>query len=290
MPELPEVETVRRALEPVMVGAHFDRVSCNRPNLRFAFPEGFVSRLTNARVEALTRRGKYMLAALSSDETLIMHLGMSGRFNVMRQGKEVPGKFHHEQCIKPIHDHVEFQMGISGRKASKVQIVYNDPRRFGFMDLVKSGELETCRHFVKMGPEPLGNGFSEAVLKEAFAGRAVPVKQALLDQQNVAGLGNIYVCEALFRAGISPKRKAGNISGARISLLVCEIRNVLEEAIEAGGSSLKDFVSSDGSPGYFQHNFCIYGRENEACRKCERAIHRIIQGGRSTFYCPQCQR
>ena len=285
MPELPEVETVKRALAPEMEGYVFEGVKCNRKNLRFDFPKQFAKRLTGSKVSGLARRGKYMLADLSSNETLVMHLGMSGRFSVLRPHySNKPGDFHHDSETNPKHDHVLMDM------SNGVRVVYNDPRRFGFMDLVKTDELEICRHFKGMGPEPLSNGFNDQALIDAFSGRSAPVKQALLDQRHVAGLGNIYVCEALFRAGISPSRKAGNISAPRISRLVREIRLVLEEAIEAGGSSLKDFASSDGSPGYFQHDFRIYGREGEDCRGCNRTIKRITQGGRSTFYCGTCQR
>jgi len=290
MPELPEVETVRRALAPVMEGAVFERVICNRKNLRFDFPTQFSQRLKNARVKGLSRRGKYMLAALSSDEVLIMHLGMSGRFTVYGETGETPGDFHHAQKTKPVHDHVIFEMRSQTSGPSPSRIVYNDPRRFGFMDLVPLQELEDCRHFQHMGPEPLGNRFSEDVLFEALIGKKTPIKQALLDQRNIAGLGNIYVCEALFRSGISPKRAAGRISRDRISRLTTEIRRVLEEAIEAGGASLKDFASSDGSPGYFQHDFQIYDREGQPCRRCKANIRRIVQAGRSSFYCASCQK
>lgn len=310
MPELPEVETVRRALEPEMVGVVFDRVICNRKNLRFEFPRKFVTRLEGTHVDALTRRGKYMLAELSSGETLIMHLGMSGRFTVMHEQSETAGEYDHHQETKPAHDHVIFQMGARSKKnqqkasskakatkgrpprakPTRARIVYNDPRRFGFMDLVKTQALETCKHFAGMGPEPLGNEFSGAYLAESLNGRKSPIKQALLDQRIVAGLGNIYVCEALFRAGISPKRQSGRIADARLEALVVEVRQVLRDAIHAGGSSLKDFASSDGSPGYFQHDFQIYGREGEPCRKCDASVRRIVQGGRSTFYCQSCQR
>lgn len=304
MPELPEVETVRRALEPEMVGAVFEAVTCNRKDLRFPFPKRFKQRLEGGCVKALSRRGKYMLAEISTDETLIMHLGMSGRFTVLRDQVEKSGSYYHEQATRPAHDHVIFQIGSNnrvtpqgakrgakgGQGAVSVKIVYNDPRRFGFMDLVKTDALESCKHFAAMGPEPLGNEFSGAYLAESLEGRKSPIKQALLDQRIVAGLGNIYVCEALFRTGISPKRQSGRIATSRLEGLVVEIRQVLRDAIKSGGSSLKDFASSDGSPGYFQHDFQIYGREGEACRSCGSPVRRIVQGGRSTFYCPRCQK
>ncbi|WP_375207438.1 bifunctional DNA-formamidopyrimidine glycosylase/DNA-(apurinic or apyrimidinic site) lyase [Hyphococcus sp.] len=286
MPELPEVETVRRGLEPVMQGASIACVELRRPDLRFPLPENFAGRLEKQTVERLDRRGKYLIAHLSSGESLIMHLGMSGRFAIEETGQLRPGVFARAQDCNPKHDHVVFDM--EGVRAAR--ITYNDPRRFGFMDIARSEELETCRHFKGMGPEPLGNGFSAAALKAALKGKSAPIKTALLDQRVVAGLGNIYVCEALYRAGISPRRKAASVAGKRSDRLYGEIIAVLREAIEAGGSSLRDFASVEGGLGYFQHRFDVYDREAENCRRCDKAIMRIVQGGRATFFCPSCQR
>ncbi len=288
MPELPEVETVRRGLAPVMERARFERVRTARADLRFAFPKDFSRRLEGATVDALGRRGKYLTAGLSTGETLIMHLGMSGRFTVSAAGGEArPGAFYDVAATNPAHDHVEFVLdGPDGR----ARVIYNDPRRFGFMDLAPTADLASCRHFDGMGPEPLSNEFSATGLSAALKGRASPIKAALLDQSVIAGLGNIYVCEALFRAGVSPRRKAASVAGARAGRLAPAIREVLTEAIEAGGSSLKDFAASDGSLGYFQHRFCVYDRAGEGCAACGAPIRRIVQSGRSTFYCGVCQR
>lgn len=289
MPELPEVETVRRGLEPVMAGLTFAAVETRRRDLRFAFPRGFAKRLVGARVEALDRRGKYMIAPLSTGESLIMHLGMSGRFTIetgeAAGGGARPGDFAHAQGCDPKHDHAVFQMSEGGAR-----ITYNDPRRFGFMDLVETQALDDCRHFKGMGPEPLGNAFNADALNAALAGRRTSIKAALLDQRVVAGLGNIYVCEALFRAGISPRRKAGSVAGARGTRLAGTIVEVLRDAVAAGGSSLRDFASADGELGYFQHVFDVYDREGEACNTCGTPVKRLVQGGRSTFFCPACQR
>ena len=304
MPELPEVETVRRALAPVMTGRQFTHVKCNRPDLRFPLPQNFADRLIGVRVEHLDRRGKYLLIHLANAETLIAHLGMSGRFLIEHSGT---AQFHQEMPRKPAHDHIIFSMGEFGNEGGKARkrptstphkppeigpaiITFNDPRRFGFMDLVETSGLDESRHFRSMGPEPLGNRFSAAHLVDALRGRRGPVKTALLDQRVVAGLGNIYVCEALFRAGISPKRAAGRISETRLVGLYGHILDVLREAIEAGGSSLRDFTASDGALGYFQHTFQVYDREGEKCINCKGQIRRIVQSGRSSFYCPICQR
>jgi formamidopyrimidine-DNA glycosylase len=296
MPELPEVETVRRGLAPAMEGAIFARVETRRPDLRFPLPLGFAARLKGARIEALDRRGKYLLAALSSGETLIMHLGMSGRFTIDHGPAKRPGGFALAQDCDPKHDHVVFHLegaigANSGQvKRAQVMVTYNDPRRFGFMDLAEAGGLDASRHFAGMGPEPLGNGFSPAVLNAALRGKSAPVKAALLDQRVVAGLGNIYVCEALYRARISPRRKAGSVAGSRGDRLYGAIVQVLRDAIEAGGSTLRDFAAADGALGYFQHRFDVYDREGTACRSCSAPVRRIVQSGRSTFYCPSCQR
>lgn len=288
MPELPEVEIVRRGLEPVMAGAVLTEVSVGRPDLRFPFPAAFARRLTGARVLDVRRRGKYLLAPLSTGEALIMHLGMSGRFTIAAQaGLRRPGDFYNAEPADPVHDHVAFTMaGPQG----EARIVYNDPRRFGFMDLAPSEAIEKSRHFEGMGPEPLDPGFTAHALATAFKGKRAPVKAALLDQTIVAGLGNIYVCEALFRARISPRRMASKVGTARLAPLVEVIKAVLTEAIEAGGSTLRDFAASDGARGDFQHRFSVYDREGEPCPSCGAAIRRFVQAGRSTFACGRCQR
>ncbi|MCL4131305.1 UNVERIFIED_CONTAM: hypothetical protein GTU68_000257 [Idotea baltica] len=272
MPELPEVETVRRGLSPTMEGQVIACAEVNRPDLRWPFPARMAERLTRRRVLRLRRRSKYILADLDSGETLLIHLGMSGRMTVSGD----PLK----------HDHVVLHMDNGAR------ITFNDPRRFGAMDLLDTQTAEQHKLLAVLGPEPLGNDFHEQILIDAFRGRQSPVKSVLLDQKVVAGLGNIYVCEALFRAALSPRRKAGNIAAPRVGALVPIIRQVLSEAIEAGGSSLRDFRQADGELGYFQHSFDVYGREGEPCRTvdCTGQIRRITQSGRSSFYCAQCQR
>lgn len=283
MPELPEVETVRRGMEPAMQGQRFARVQVNRPDLRWPFPDRMAERLTGARVERLRRRSKYILCDLDSAETLLIHLGMSGR--VLISGDPL-GQFVHDHPAAEKHDHVVFDMQNGAR------ITYNDPRRFGAMDLIETAALEAHPLIAALGPEPLGNAFSGAVLRAALEGRNTPIKAALLDQKTVAGLGNIYVCEALYRSGIDPRRKARAISAPRIEALATAVREVLQEAIEAGGSSLKDYRRADGELGYFQHNFDAYDREGQPCKRagCGGTIRRIVQSGRSTFFCPQCQR
>jgi formamidopyrimidine-DNA glycosylase len=292
MPELPEVETVRRGLAPVMEGVVIAHADVNRPNLRWPFPERMAERLTGVRVERLRRRSKYILADLSSGETLLVHLGMSGRMLVsgdfsnplLASGKTA--QFVHDHPPAEKHDHVVFHMENGAR------ITFNDPRRFGAMDLMDTATAADHKLLALIGPEPLGNDFHEAVLVAAFKGRNTPVKSALLDQRIVAGLGNIYVCETLFRAGISPLRKAGRIAAPQVAAMVPIIRTVLEDAIAAGGSSLRDFRQADGELGYFQHSFDVYGREGEACRRdgCSGTVTRAVQSGRSSFYCPVCQR
>ncbi|WP_299900076.1 bifunctional DNA-formamidopyrimidine glycosylase/DNA-(apurinic or apyrimidinic site) lyase [uncultured Ruegeria sp.] len=283
MPELPEVETVRRGLSPAMEGVVIERADVNRPDLRWPFPERMAERLTGQRVERLRRRSKYILADLSSGETLLIHLGMSGRMTV--SGDPV-GQFVQDHPAVQKHDHVVFHM------ANGARITFNDPRRFGAMDLLQTANAEDHKLLSVLGPEPLGNDFHDQHLIDAFKGKNTPVKSALLDQGIVAGLGNIYVCEALYRGRVSPRRKAGQISASRVAALVPIIRQVLQDAIEAGGSSLRDFRQADGELGYFQHKFDVYGREGEACRTegCGAPIKRITQSGRSSFYCAQCQR
>ncbi|SDN79537.1 DNA-(apurinic or apyrimidinic site) lyase [Lutimaribacter pacificus] len=283
MPELPEVETVRRGLAPVMEGQVIARAQVNRPDLRWPFPPGMAGRLTGRRVQALRRRSKYILADLDSGETLLVHLGMSGRMLV---SGDPLGVFVHDHPAPEKHDHVVLDMENGAR------ITFNDPRRFGAMDLMETATADSHKLLAALGPEPLGNDFSEPHLVAAFRGRNTPVKAALLDQHIVAGLGNIYVCEALYRARIYPQRKAGRISARRVAALVPVIRQVLTDAIAAGGSSLRDFRQADGELGYFQHSFDVYGREGQPCRTpgCEAKIARIVQSGRSSFYCPICQR
>jgi formamidopyrimidine-DNA glycosylase len=277
MPELPEVETVRRGLEPVLTGARLTRVEARRPDLRFPLPEGFVQRLTGAQVLGLGRRGKYLLAGLDRGPTLLVHLGMTGRFEIEGAGQSaIPADAKHA--------HVVFETDAGAR------ITFHDPRRFGFMDLIEAGAL--AARLANLGPEPLGEAFDRAWLETAFAGRRQGAKTLLLDQRVVAGLGNIYVSEALYRARISPLRPAGHIRPRQLERLVPAIRTVLTEAIAKGGSTLRDFAAADGALGYFQHSFEVYDREHEPCvtPKCRGVIRRIVQAGRATFYCPVCQR
>ena len=283
MPELPEVETVRAGLAPAMEGAVIVRADVNRPDLRWPFPKHMAERLRDQRVQRLRRRSKYILCDLSGGETLLIHLGMSGRMTV---SGDPLGRFAHEHPAQLKHDHVVFHMGNGAR------VTFNDPRRFGVMDLMSTDTAESHRLLAGLGPEPLSNDFHESHLIDAFRGRQSPAKSILLDQKTVAGLGNIYVCEVLYRAGVSPKRVAGRIAAPRVAKLVPVIRQVLEQAIEAGGSSLRDFRQADGELGYFQHSFDVYGREDATCNTpgCETTIRRIVQSGRSTFYCPRCQR
>ena len=285
MPELPEVETVRRGLLPAMQGARFLSVSAHRQDLRWPLPPQFATRLEGATVERLTRRGKYLLAALSSGDTLIMHLGMSGSFRISN-GLAADAASRHGA-----HDHVVFVM------SSGATVTFNDPRRFGSMLLIPSTELETHRLMRGIGPEPLDGDFDGAALARACAGRAVSLKAALSNQKIVAGLGNIYVCEALNRARLSPRRKASTLGGGgaakkRADALAAAIKAVLADAIEAGGSSLRDHRRPDGELGLFQHRFRVYDRAGERCpnRGCTGTIRRIVQNGRSTFFCPVCQR
>ncbi len=283
MPELPEVETVRQGLVPVLEGRKFARVIARRGDLRFPLPPKFAERLTGRRVEKLTRRAKYILAYLDSGEVLIMHLGMSGRFSI--EGAKV-GSFVHATPEAGKHDHIVFETDKGAR------VTFTDHRRFGMMDLFKASEVSTYKYLAELGPEPLSSDFSPAMLDEALKGKRTPIKAALLDQRVVAGLGNIYVCEALFRTGISPKRLASTIVGERSQKLVPEVKAVLRAAIKAGGSSLRDYKQANGELGYFQHSFLVYDREEEPCLKkgCSGVVRRIVQSGRSTFFCAACQR
>jgi formamidopyrimidine-DNA glycosylase len=288
VPELPEVETVRRGLEPVMTGRVIERAEARRPDLRWPLPARMAERLAGQRVERLRRRSKYLLADLASGETLIVHLGMSGRMLVSLPGGGRDGvvQFVHAHPAHEKHDHVVLDMEGGAR------ITFNDPRRFGAMDLWPTDRLDSHRLLRELGPEPLGNAFDEPWMAGRLAGRRVPMKAALLDQHVVAGLGNIYVCEALWRAGVSPRRKAANLSQNQLRALVPAIRDVLTEAIAAGGSSLRDYRQADGELGYFQHSFAVYGRAGEPCPRpgCGAPIRRVVQSGRSSFYCPKCQR
>ena len=279
MPELPEVETVRRGLTLVLAGARLTRVEARRPDLRFPLPVDFVQRLTGARVLALRRRGKYMLAELDRGGALLIHLGMTGRFEI--EGAAAPGRFDLAAPADPKHAHIVFVTDADAR------ITYFDARRFGFMDLVDDGDARLAM----LGPEPLGPEFDADHLARAFAGRKQSAKSRLLDQRVVAGLGNIYVCEALHRARISPKRAAGDVGRRQLERLVAAIRGVLLEAIDKGGSTLRDFAAADGALGYFQHSFEVYDRAGAPCSSpaCTGVIRRIVQSGRSTFYCPACQ-
>ncbi len=278
MPELPEVETVRRGLLPVMEGQRILRADVNRPDLRFPLPPRMADRLQGAVVQSLRRRSKYILADLSTGETLLIHLGMSGRILISGQSL---GEFYHDHPAPQKHDHVVFHMENGAR------ITFNDARRFGAMDLMETAKAAQHPLMTALGPEPLGNGFNEAYLTARLKGRLTPIKSALLDQHNIAGLGNIYVCEVLFRAGVHPARQAADTAAPP---LVPIIRAVLTEAIEAGGSSLRDYRQADGELGYFQHRFQVYDRKADPCVICSAPIERLVQSGRSSFYCPNCQR
>jgi len=286
MPELPEVETVRRGLEPVLAGARLTRVRQNRPDLRFPFPDRLPERLNGAVVERIDRRAKYLLMPLSTGETWVSHLGMTGRFTL--DGLQL-GEFEEPAPIAGKHEHLSL-CAVKGGTTTRVG--FADARRFGFMGLIATGEVETHPWFVALGPEPLGNAFSAAHLAEAFTSKKQNIKVSLLDQRIVAGLGNIYVCEALYRARISPLVAAGKVSRPRLETLAAAVRDVLNDAIAAGGSTLRDFANADGGQGYFQHRFDVYGREGKPCLGdgCAGVVKRIVQAGRSTFYCPSCQK
>lgn len=296
MPELPEVETVRRGLQPVLEGARLVKVEARRPDLRFPFPERFSQRLTGKTVTALGRRAKYLTMHVENGPTLICHLGMSGSFRVESDGSGgTPGSFHHQRSKIAAHDHVVFD--VVSPRGERSRVIFNDPRRFGFM-LFAEGAPDTHPMLAGLGVEPTGNALDGALLASLLDGRRSPLKAALLDQRLIAGLGNIYVAEALWRAGLSPLREAGTIAGSakkakeQSERLAEAIRSVIADAIAAGGSSLRDYVQADGSLGYFQHSFAVYDREGEPCPKpgCRGHIERIVQSGRSTFYCRTCQR
>ncbi|HET6321387.1 MAG TPA: bifunctional DNA-formamidopyrimidine glycosylase/DNA-(apurinic or apyrimidinic site) lyase [Hyphomicrobium sp.] len=288
MPELPEVEIVRRGLEPALVGRAFARVEQRRPDLRFPLPESFPARLTGRKVERLERRGKYLLAHLSDGQLLLMHLGMTGCFTVHKGGSGERGG----GAKLGVHEHVVFHM-----RGGPV-VSYEDPRRFGFMVLIPPGEEATHPLLRHLGVEPLGEDLDAAYLARRALGKRTDLKAFLSDQRIIAGLGNIYVCEALYRARLSPTRGAATIAtakgkpNARAEALVRAVREVLDDAIGAGGSSMRDYRHADGQIGSFQHRFCVYGREGKPClhKGCGGTVERIVQGGRSTFYCPRCQR
>ena len=292
MPELPEVETVRRGLQPAMEGARFTQVTANRDDLRWPLPKDFAHKLKGQTVTGLGRRAKYLLADLSSGDVLLMHLGMSGSFRVSQGTEHTPGGYYHERSTDKAHDHVIFEM------SSGARIAFNDPRRFGSMKLIRRDKLDEEPLLRALGPEPLGNAFDAAMLAHACRGKKTSLKAALSDQKIVAGLGNIYVCEALHRAHLSPRRLASTIAtrtGApteRAEKLVTAIKAVLNDAIAAGGSSLRDHRRTDGALGDFQHNFRVYDREGQKCptQGCPGTIKRIVQTGRSTFFCPVCQK
>jgi formamidopyrimidine-DNA glycosylase len=293
MPELPEVETVRRGLQPVMEGAKIIKAEARRKDLRFPFQKDFVARLTGQTVTGLGRRAKYLLADLASGDVLLMHLGMSGSFRVQTASEaQTPGQFHHPRGKNGAHDHVVFHM------SSGSDIVFNDPRRFGYMKIIARHALEAEPLLKGLGPEPLGNEFDANMLARSLVGKATSLKAALLDQRVVAGLGNIYVCEALYRAHLSPRRRASTLATRKgepndhARRLVDAIHAVLNEAIKAGGSSLRDHRQTSGELGYFQHFFQVYDREGEPCGTpgCGGIIRRFTQNGRSTFWCPKCQK
>jgi formamidopyrimidine-DNA glycosylase len=290
MPELPEVETVRRGLQPVMEGAKILAAEARRKDLRFPFQKDFVARLTGQTVTGLGRRAKYLMADLGSGDVLLMHLGMSGSFRIQKdKDAETPGQFHHPRGKNGAHDHVVFHM------SSGAAVIFNDPRRFGYMKIIARNDLDEEPLLRGLGPEPLGNEFDAAMLATSCEGKATSLKAALLDQRVVAGLGNIYVCEALYRAHLSPKRQASTLADRKgaptdhAKRLVDAIHTVLNQAIKAGGSSLRDHRQTSGELGYFQHSFLVYDREGERCG-CGGVVKRFTQNGRSTFWCPKCQK
>ncbi|WP_165215941.1 bifunctional DNA-formamidopyrimidine glycosylase/DNA-(apurinic or apyrimidinic site) lyase [Affinirhizobium pseudoryzae] len=296
MPELPEVETVRRGLAPTMEQARLERLETRRPDLRFPLPDQFSERVSGRTIIGLGRRAKYLLIDLDDGMTIIAHLGMSGSFRIEEAGPaEIPGDFHHPRSKDEKHDHVLFHLTKGDRS---LRVIYNDPRRFGFMHLWARSELDLYPAFAGLGPEPTGNLLDAEYLAARFRDRIQPLKGMLLDQTVIAGLGNIYVCEALWRSGLSPKRKAGTLvtkagkPKPELMALTVAIREVIADAIAAGGSSLRDHIQTDGSLGYFQHSFSVYDRETEPCRRegCGGIVSRLVQSGRSTFFCETCQK
>ncbi|MEN0000243.1 MAG: bifunctional DNA-formamidopyrimidine glycosylase/DNA-(apurinic or apyrimidinic site) lyase [Pseudomonadota bacterium] len=296
MPELPEVETVRRGLAPVLLNARIEKVSLNRADLRFPLPTNMAERLEHAEITHVGRRAKYLLFSTDRGDVLLSHLGMSGSYRIEAATARDVGVFYHERGKQQAHDHVSFDL-IAG-DGQRSRVIYNDPRRFGFMDLIRSDALEENRFLSTLGIEPTGNALNAPALAARLAGKRSPLKAALLDQSLIAGLGNIYVCEALWRARLSPRRLAHTLvrrDGAptpRCETLAAAIRDVIDEAISAGGSSLRDYMHADGSLGYFQHAFSAYDQAGKACGHagCGGTIKRIVQSGRSTFFCSSCQR
>src|SRR6202165_1712099 len=292
MPELPEVETVRRGLQPVMEGSQIVKAETRRKDLRFPFQKDFVARLEGQTVTGLGRRAQYLMADLASGDVLLMHLGMSGSFRVINDDEKTPGKFYHPRADDRAHDHVVFHM------SSGAAVVFNDPRRFGYMKVIAREAFDEEPLLRGLGPEPLGNEFDAAMLARSCANKKTSLKAARLDQRLVAGLGNIYVCEALYRARLSPRRLAATLATKKgeptdhAKRLIPAIHGVLNQAIKAGGSSLRDHRQTTGELGYFQHSFQVYDREGEKCQTagCSGIVRRFTQNGRSTFWCPKCQK
>lgn len=293
MPELPEVETVRRGLQPAMEGSKIVKAEARRKDLRFPFQKDFIARLEGQTVTGLGRRAKYLMADLGSGDVLLMHLGMSGSFRVLEGGyNDTPGQFYHPRSEDRAHDHVVFHM------SSGASVVFNDPRRFGYMKIIARNALEDEPLLKGLGPEPLGNEFDAAMLARSCFNKKTSLKAALLDQRVVAGLGNIYVCEALYRSHLSPRRLAATLATKKAEptdhavRLVGAIHSVLNQAIKAGGSSISDHRLTSGELGYFQHSFQVYDREGEKCQTkgCGGIVRRFVQNGRSTFWCPKCQK
>ena len=283
MPELPEVETVRRGLENHLTGRRIERIELRRLDLRFSFPDGFAALLRGRLVESVERRAKYLLIRLDGDATWMCHLGMTGRWTLLGADSSEAADGPHDWVVVHLDD---------GRRA-----VFSDHRRFGFMDLFETSEQNQNKFLAKLGPEPTPDHLTPMDMAEGLRGRRTPMKAALLDQRTIAGLGNIYVCEILFRSGISPRRNASSVAGKsgvtkRVERVTAATHDVIVEAIDAGGSSISDFVNVEGDLGYFSHSFQVYGREGEPCLSegCESTIRRIVQSGRSTFYCSDCQR
>ncbi|MES2906907.1 MAG: bifunctional DNA-formamidopyrimidine glycosylase/DNA-(apurinic or apyrimidinic site) lyase [Pseudomonadota bacterium] len=283
MPELPEVETVRRGLAPYLEGATIANVTLKRSDLRFPFPDRFARRLKGAAILRADRRAKYLLFHLSNNEVLIIHLGMSGRLRIERSKlTQSPGDFYDSTPASTKHDHVVIDLQAQGR------LIYNDARRFGFMELIAANDIE--KRFEDLGLEPLSAALNGKSLKKLFENKKVAIKLALLDQSLIAGIGNIYACEALFDAKVSPKKAAGKISLKESEWLSAAVKKVLKKAIKYGGSTLRDFHDADGKSGEFQNRFNVYDRKGQPCPQCKTPIERMTQGGRSTFYCPRCQR
>ena len=295
MPELPEVETVMRGLKPALEGRTITEVTLRRDGLRFPFPPGLADKLRGRRIERLARRAKYILADIEGGDCLLVHLGMTGRFTICPPAGTARnlGEFYYEEGAadggQGAHDHVVIRLDDGS------SVVYTDPRRFGVIDLFPQADAASHKLLRDIGVEPLGNELHAGYLAERLRGKAAPLKSALLDQHIIAGLGNIYVCEALHRARLSPRRMAGTLvrrrgADPRLDVLVRHIREVLSEAITAGGSTLQDFAHADGSAGAFQQRFLVYDREGQPCATCGTPIRRLVQSGRSTFYCPACQK